>query len=53
MGDMYATIHDNSVLNAKDVDFAQIGFVGMFISFEYVAGFCGLILFNLLVCCWI
>jgi len=46
MGDLYATIHDNSVLNAKDFDFAYIGFVGMFILFEYVAGSSGLIIFQ-------
>lgn len=46
MGDLYATIHDNSVLNAKDFDFAYICLVGMFILFEYVAGFSGLILFQ-------
>lgn len=46
MGDLYATIHDNSVLNAKHFDFAYIGLVGMFILFEYVAGFSGLILFQ-------
>jgi hypothetical protein len=46
MGDLYATIHDNSVLNAKDFDFAYLGLVGMFILFEYVAGFSDLILFQ-------